>query len=53
VLLHLNLFSRKPTHLGGSRAQDIDLLSRYKNNVLFSENISFCTTYISSIYLQQ
>jgi hypothetical protein len=29
VLLHLNLFSRKPTHLGGSRAQDIDLLSRY------------------------
>jgi len=28
VLLHLNLFSRKPSHLGGSRAQDIDLLSR-------------------------
>ena len=25
VLLHLNLFSRKPTHLGGSRAQDIEL----------------------------
>ncbi len=37
VLLHLNLFSRKPTHLGGSRAQDIDLLSRYKNNVIFQK----------------
>ena len=25
ILLHLNLFSKKPSTLGGNRAQDIDL----------------------------
>jgi hypothetical protein len=40
VLLHLNLFSRKPAHLGGSRAQDIDLdpfqISRLVNNTFLN-----------------